>query len=151
MDYTTREELHNLIKKVVCEKYMIASANIIYLEQLELRNFVVYMTQFRDSLTHLVNIYSVDDILNRKDYILEQLERINGHLERIVIDSYRKICDSLLGTIRKTKKWKDIHAMEVQIALKIKELRVCDNDMTFDKKKDGFQELVTFLEDIIKK
>lgn len=151
MDYTTREELHNLIKEVVCEKYMIASANIIYLEQLELRNFVVYMTQFRDSLTHLVNIYSVDDILNKKDYILEQLERINGHLERIVIDSYRKICDSLLGTIRKTKKWKDIHAMEVQTALKIKELRVCDNDMTFDKKKDGFQELVTFLEDIIKK
>ena len=41
--------------------------------------------------------------------------------------------------------------MEVQIALKIKELRVCDNDMTFDKKKDGFQEFVTFLEDIIKK
>ena len=95
MDYNNYEELHELIKKVVGENYTLASANIIYLEELDSKSFVIYMTQFRDAFTHLANIYSTDVMLN-KEYVLEQLERVNGHLERIVIDSYRKICDRFL-------------------------------------------------------
>lgn len=108
------------------------------------------MTQFRDALTHMMNIYSVD-ILEKKSYVLEQLERANGHLERLVIDSYRKICDRFLRTIRKTKRRRDIPAYEHQIAQKIKELRMCEESIGFDIKKKGFQEEIAYMETILNK
>lgn len=150
MNYSTYEELHNLIKTVVKENYTLASANIIYLEELDSKSFVIYMTQFRDAFTHLVNLYSTD-VLANKEYVLEQLERVNGHLERIVIDSYRKICDRFLWTIRKTKRWRNIPAYELQIAQKIKALRMCEEGLTFDMKKQGFQELIAYMETILNK
>lgn len=150
MDYNNYEELHNLIKNFVYKNYTLASSNIIYLEELDSKSFVVYMTQFRDAFTHLTNVYSVD-IFEKKTYVLEQLERVNGHLERIVIDSYRKICDSLLCTIRKTKKRRDIHVYELQVAQEIKALRICDESLTFDKKKKSFQDLIAYMETILNK
>lgn len=150
MDYNTHEELQNLISDIVVSKYSLASANTIYLEELDSKSFVVYMTQFRDALTHLVNIFSVN-IFEKKDYVLEQLERVNGHLERIVIDSYRKICDRYLFTIKKTKRWKDVKAYEIQIAYQIKNLRICDETVTFDIKKQGFQKLISYMEEILEK
>lgn len=150
MDYNNYEELHELIKKVVGENYTLASANIIYLEELDSKSFVIYMTQFRDAFTHLANIYSTDVMLN-KEYVLEQLERVNGHLERIVIDSYRKICDRFLWAIRKTKKWKDVSNYELQIAQKIKELRMCEENISFEQKKNGFHDLIIYMESILNK
>lgn len=150
MNYSNYEELHKLISQTVQENYKLATANIIYLEELDSKSFVIYMTQFRDAFTHLVNIYSTD-IYQSKDYVLEQLERVNGHLERVVIDSYRKICDRFLYKIRKTKRLRDIPAFEFQIAQKIKELRICDESLTFDSKKKGFQELIKHMEEILNK
>lgn len=150
MDYKTYEELHNEISKIVSEKYKLAAANVIFLEELHSKNFVIYMTQFRDVLTHLSNIYSVD-VFARKTYVLEQLERINGHLERIVIDSYRKICDIYLYSIRKSVKWINIRAYEMQIAQQIKQLRMCDSTLNFEEKCNGFQELISYMEEILKK
>lgn len=150
MDYKTYEELHNEISKIVSEKYKLAAANVIFLEELHSKNFVIYMTQFRDVLTHLSNIYSVD-VFARKTYVLEQLERINGHLERIVIDSYRKICDIYLYSIRKSVKWINIRAYEMQIAQRIKQLRMCDSTLNFKDKCNGFQELISYMEEILKK
>ncbi len=150
MDYNSYEELHNLITSLVCKNYKLASSNTIYLEELDSKSFVVYMTQFRDAFTHLMNVYSVD-IFEKKNYVLEQLERVNGHLERIVIDSYRKICDSLLCAIRKTKNWRDVHGYELQVAQKIKALRICEEGLTFDMKKKSFQDLIDYMETILKK
>ena len=148
MDYTTYESLHEIIRNTISNKYTLAVANITFLEELESKNFVVYITQLRDAFTHLMNIYSVD-IFTRKSYVLEQLERVNGHLERIVIDTYRKICDYFLKTIRNTKRRKDIPAFELQIAMKVRDLRLSNESMTFDKKRDGFQEIIEYMENII--
>lgn len=150
MDYTTYEELHKEISKIVNEKYTLATANIIFLEELDSKSFVIYMTQFRDALTHLSNIYSVD-IFDRKEYVLEQLERVNGHLERVVIDSYRKICDRFLCSILKNSKRKNIQVYKMQIAQRIKELRMCDNTLSFDDKIKGFQNLISYMEEILNK
>ena len=120
------------------------------IEELDSKSFVIYMTQFRDAFTHLVNIYLTDIMLN-KDYVLEQLERVNGHLERIVIDSYRKICDRFIWAIRKTKKWKDVSNYELQIAQKIKALRMCEENISFEQKKDGFYNLIVYMEAILNK
>lgn len=62
------------------------------------------MTQFRDVLTNLAHIYELNDIFNdeTKSSVLTQLERLKGHLERIVIDSYQKICACHLKTIEES-------------------------------------------------
>lgn len=149
MDYTNYEELHKLIKKELSDKYVIASANIIYLEELEQRNYVVFITQFRDVLTHISNIYLAEDILTSKDFVLEQLERAKGHLERIVIDSYMKIGELLLKKIKRKARGKASVSLEVQIAQKIKSLRLAEKDIAFEEKCSGYQELIEMMENII--
>lgn len=81
MDYNNFEELHQLIKSEISDKYIIASANIIYLEEIQQINCVVFITQFRDVLTHLSNIYSflkksvrvIENLLNfKKQYLRKE-------------------------------------------------------------------------------
>ena len=38
IDYNTYEDFHNLVKDVLCDNYAVASANIIYLEELASTN-----------------------------------------------------------------------------------------------------------------
>lgn len=149
MDFTNYEELHKLIKKELSDKYVIASANIIYLEELEQRNYVVFITQFRDVLTHISNIYLAEDIFMSKDFVLEQLERAKGHLERIVIDSYMKIGELLLKKIKRRARGKASVSLEVQIAQKIKSLRLAEKNITFEEKCSGYQQLIEMMENII--
>lgn len=149
MDYSNHEELHQLIKQEISDKYVIASANIIYLEELQQVNYVVFITQFRDVLTHLSNIYLADDILVSKEYILVQLERAKGHLERLCIDTYLKITELLLKKVRAKARGKAVISLETQIALKVKELRMTDKSLTFEQKCSGYRELIKMQEEII--
>ena len=151
MNYNNHEELHQLIKQEISDKYVIASANIIYLEELQQVNYVVFITQFRDVLTHLANIYLADDILVSKDYVLVQLERAKGHLERLCIDTYLKITELLLKKLRTKARGKAVISLETQIALKVKELRMTDKNLTFEQKCSGYRELIKMQEEIIAK
>ncbi len=151
MNYNNHEELHQLIKQEISDKYVIASANIIYLEELQQVNYVVFITQFRDVLTHLANIYLADDILISKDYVLVQLERAKGHLERLCIDTYLKITELLLKKLRTKARGKAVISLETQIALKVKELRMTDKNLTFEQKCSGYRELIKMQEEIIAK
>ena len=156
MNYTSHEELHNLIKSVLDDNYAIAAANIVYLEELTKKSYVIYMTQFRDILTHLSHIYELDNLFEEetKNAVLSQLERIKGHLERIVIDSYQKICACHLQTIGDTVHAKEWPAIKTQIAQRIRDLRISKPDVasiSFREKKENFQELIRYMESIINK
>lgn len=149
MNYNNFEELHQLIKTEISDKYVIASTNIIYLEELQQINCVVFITQFRDVLTHLTNVYLQNDIIASKDYILSQIERAKGHLERLCIDTYLKIAEILLKKVRAKARGKAAISLETQIAIKIKELRITDKSVPFEEKCSGFQELIKLQEEII--
>ena len=156
MNYTSHEELHNLIKKVLFDNYAVAATNIVYLEELTGKSYVIYMTQFRDILTHLVHIYEFENLFDEtsKASILSQLERIKGHLERIVIDSYQKICACHLKTIEDSVKAREWSAIKTQIAQQVRDLRISSADidsLTFDEKKENFQKLIKYMESIINK
>lgn len=156
MNYTSYEELHNLIKNILTDNYAIAVANIVYLEELTKKNYVIYMTQFRDILTHLIHIYELNDIFNEetKVSVLAQLERLKGHLERIIIDSYQKICASHFKTIEESIKSREWFAVKTQIAQQIRDLRISKADiasLSFSKKKENFQKLIKYMESIINK
>lgn len=151
MDFNNYEELHKLIAEVVDEKYKIAIANITYLEEIDNKCYVIYMTQFRDVLNHLSRIYSCEDIVSSKAEITEQLERISGHLERVVIDSFRKITDSLLRNVLATCKPRDKNAFRIQIAQEVRDLRLSNQEVSFEDKLEGFQKMVEYLEELLKK
>ena len=156
MNYTTFEELHNVIKSILDDNYSIAAANIVYLEELTGNSYVIYMSQFRDILTHLSHIYELDNLFDDqiKTSVLAQLERLKGHLERIVIDSYQKICACHLKTIEESVQPREWPAIKTQIAQQIRDLRISKVDITslsFSEKKQNFQKLIKYMESIINK
>ena len=149
MDYNNFEELHQLIKSEISDKYIIASANIIYLEEIQQINCVVFITQFRDVLTHLSNIYSFENIIDSKEEILIQIERAKGHLERLCIDTFLKITEIHLKKIKIKTRGKEAISLETQIALKVKALRVTEKSVSFEEKCKGYRELIKFQEAIL--
>lgn len=156
MNYTSYEELHNLIKSILDDNYTIAVANIFYLEELTKKSYIIYMTQLRDILTHLTHIYELNNLFDdkTKSSVLVQLERVKGHLERIVIDSYQKICACHLKTIEESGQARNWPAIKTQIAQQIRDLRISRADivsLTFSEKKQNFQELIKYMESIINK
>ena len=156
MNYTSYEELHILIKSVLDDNYAVAAANIVYLEELTKKSYVIYMTQFRDILTHLSHIYELENLFDDKTKasVLAQLERIKGHLERIVIDSYQKICACHIKTIEDSVQAREWPAIKTQIAQQIRDLRISKADivsLTFKEKKANFQKLIKYMESIINK
>lgn len=153
MDYNTYDGLHNLVKDVLCDNYAVASANIIYLEELTSKNYVIYLTQFRDVLMHLTHIYETENIFDstRKSDVLTQLERIKGHLERIVIDSYQKICVCLKEMIENSVHQSEWLGIKAQLAQRIKDLRISDTNISFSERKENFQQLIEYMESAINK
>ena len=153
IDYNTYEDFHNLVKDVLCDNYAVASANIIYLEELASTNYVIYLTQFRDVLMHLTHIYETENIFDstRKSDVLTQLERIKGHLERIVIDSYQKICVCLKEMIENSVQQSEWLTIKTQLAQRIKDLRISDTSVSFSERKENFQKLIEYMESAINK
>lgn len=156
MNYTSYEDLHNLIKSILNDNYAIAVTNIVYLEELTKKSYVIYITQFRDILTHLAHVYELDNLFEdkTKSSVLAQLERLKGHLERIVIDSYQKICACHLKTIEESIQAREKSAIRTQIAQQIRDLRISKADivsLTFSEKKENFQKLIKYMESIINK
>lgn len=79
------------------------------------------------------------------------MERISGHLERVVIDSFRKITDSLLKNVMATCKPRDKNAFKIQVAQKVRDLRISSQDVTFKDKLEGFQKMVEYLEELLQR
>lgn len=149
MDYSNYEELHALIRSVIVDNYNTATENIVYLEEMNDKNYIVYIAQLRDVLSHLVTLYTFNDIVASKGVILTQLERAKGHLERVVIDSFMKICASLLGAIDDVAPYKERLAIRAQIAERVKTLRINDTTLPFDDRKKGFKETVRLIQDVL--
>jgi hypothetical protein len=151
LDFTTSDELIGLIKKINEQYYERFNANILYLEELADRIFVIYIIVLRDAYSHLVRVYDYDiKSTEGRQNIKNHLEKYIAHLQRGLIDTFRKILDlemkSLLNTIHR----KNVKAVTYGIAQKAHELRIMGKDTSIDKRIEGYLSLLEHISDIRK-
>ena len=152
-EYTTHQDLHNLIRQINEQFYKPSCENIVYLEEITNENTIAYIISLRDAYSHLVKVFEVSDIAahDNKIKIGRQLERYSSHLERLLFDTYQKII-----SIKSNELWaqipdKKIIAIKTQIALEIKKLRIVADGTTIDQKIEGYKKIIDLIEDIFKK
>jgi hypothetical protein len=148
LDYNTVEELYGLICRINKKYYDPLSANIIYLEELTHKNQVAFIIALRDAYAHLAMVFSIDDALspNGKENVRNHLSKYSSHLERALLDSYIKIAAIEYRYLMALLPRKDGIAAKIQIAGKIKELRIMTMDN--DRKITGYYELIKYIESI---
>lgn len=149
----TYEQLHELIKEINKKFYIPCCENIIYLEEICDENAIAYVISLRDSYSHLVKIYEVNDINthDNKVKIERQLERYSSHLERLLFDTYQKIISIKSHELWSQLPEKDKPAIKSQVALEIKSLRIVADEATTDQKIEGYKKIIDLIEDIFKK
>jgi len=59
LDFTTKDELNELIRQININYYERFNANILYLEELADKIFVIYIIELRDAYSHLVRILTM--------------------------------------------------------------------------------------------
>lgn len=146
MNYASYEELYALIRQVIYADYKIAAGNVVYLEDLEDKSYVVYMEKFRDVVSHLSAIYRFSDPLapDAKVAILEQLEWMKHHIEQIVTDSAVKICDVLRAKLRVLLSDRDYANLKVQLAMQITQLHLAEQ-IPYSERRDGLAKVIDTL------
>jgi hypothetical protein len=144
------EQLFSLIRNINNKYYEQLSANIIYLEELTNTNYIAYIIELRDAYSHLVKILSYDDISTKgnKDNIQKHLDRYSGHLERLLLDSYRKIINEkykmLVNILRPKKK---IAEVDAKIAEMLKSLRGMNDALPAEKKINEYNNIIKYIDD----
>jgi hypothetical protein len=151
-EYSTHEELFNLIRQIDSKYYERFSANILYLEELADRIYIVYIIELRDAYSHLVRIFDYDIFSETgKKNVRYHLGEYVTHLQRGLLDTFRKILAVEFGALKKTIHRNDVKAVEVQIAKKASALRVMDKSQSIDQRIDGYIGLMDFISEIRKK
>ena len=150
-EYSSNEGLLELIRQINVKYYERFNANILYLEELADKIFVIYIIELRDAYSHLVRIFDYDILSEQgKKNVQEHLSKYITHLQRGLLDTFRKILaleyKSLINAIHRN----NIKAIELQIAKEASLLRIMDNNPV-DKRIDGYVKLMDFISEIRKK
>jgi hypothetical protein len=143
LEYTTHEGLSDLISQINTKYYARFNANILYLEELADRIYVIYIVELRDAYSHLVRIFD-DDILSGQGHknALYHLSEYVTHLQRGLLDTFRKILALEFSELKKHIHRNSIKAVEVQIAEKAAGLRIMDKNHSVDQRIEGYISLM---------
>jgi hypothetical protein len=148
-EYTSSEELFELIRQISVKYYERFNANILYIEELADKIFVVYIIELRDAYSHLVRIYDYDILsMEGKKNVQEHLSKYTAHLQRGLLDTFRKILALEYKSLKRIIHKNNIQAIEYQIAREAFSLRIMDQNNTIDKRIDGYIKLMDFVSDI---
>jgi hypothetical protein len=152
IEYSTQEELFNLIRQIDVKYYERFNANILYLEELADRIYVVYIIGLRDAYSHLIRVFDYDILsVPGKKNVQYHLGEYVTHLQRGLLDTFRKILALEFGALKKSIHRNDVKAVEIQIAKKAAELRIMNETHSIDQRIDGYINLMDFISDIRKK
>jgi hypothetical protein len=151
--FKTHQDLYELIQKINKKYYIPSCENIIYLEEICDENAIAYVISLRDSYSHLIKIYEVNDINthDNKAKIERQLERYSSHLERLLFDTYQKIISIKSNELWNQLPVRDKPAIKSQIALEVKNQRIVADEATTDEKIEGYKKIIDLIEEIFKK
>jgi hypothetical protein len=151
-EYSTHEELFNIIKQINEKYYARFNANILYLEELGDRVYVVYIIELRDAYSHLVRIFDYDIFSEAgKRNVRHHLNKYASHLQRGLFDTFRKILALELSSLKKSIHRNDVNAIETQIARKAADLRIMDAKHSIDQRIEGYVDMMDFISKIRKK
>lgn len=148
-EYSTYEELFNLIRQINESYYTRFNANILYLEELGDRIYVIYIIEQRDAYSHLVRIFDYDIFSEKgKKNVNHHLSEYVSHLQRGLFDTFRKILaletESLLKSIHRN----DVEAVKMQIATQAANLRIMNKTQSIDQRIEGYITLMDFISKI---
>jgi hypothetical protein len=155
-EFSTYEELFNLIGQINSKYYERFNANILYLEELSDRIYIVYIIELRDAYSHLVRIFDYDIFSEEgKRNVRRHLGEYVAHLQRGLMDTFRKILAIEFGTLKASVHKNDVKAVEIQIANEAAKLRIMGKNQSFDLSVDerieGYIELIDFISKIRKR
>ena len=153
MEYASEAELFAIIRKINADLLSPAVENIIHLEELDNRNYFIYAIALRDAYSHLSKILQRENPLDSdaKKEIGKDLILYYDHLERTLIDTYRKICDVKLNAIYSAiPKKQEVDSVKAQIAAKIKSLRLLSPE-TPEGRRQVYVAMIEELESIYNK
>ena len=151
-EYSSGEELTELIRQINVKYYDRFNANILFIEELADRIFVVYIIVLRDAYSHLVRLFDYDILSEQgKKNVQNHLGEYVSHLQRGLLDTFRKILALEYKSLKKVIHRNNIQAIEYQVAQKAASLRVMDGNNSVDRRIDGYMELMGFISDIRKK
>jgi hypothetical protein len=152
LEYSTQEELFDLIRQIDAKYYERFNANILYLEELADRIYVIYIIELRDAYSHLVRIFDYDIFseLGKKN-VRHHLGEYITHLQRGLLDTFRKILALEFGSLKKSIHRNDVKAVEIQIAKKASDLRIMGKTHSIDQRIEGYIKLMDFISEIRKK
>jgi len=151
-EYSSSDELFKLIGQINSKYYERLNANILFLEQLTNSICTAHIIELRDAYSHLVKVFDYDILSPEgKKNVQYHLSAYTGHLQRDLLDTFRKIVDLEFKFIKEYIPKKDVKAVESQIAYKAHEVRIMSEDISFDQKIDGFISLLSYISEIHKK
>jgi len=146
LDFTTIDELNELIRQINVRYYELFNANILYLEELADKNYVIYIIELRDAYSHLVRVFDYDiNDQNGRSNVQQHLGKYIVHLQRGLLDTFRKILEIEYSSARKTVRTNNIRAFDQYIAQEAAKLRVMDEKHSVDDRINGYKELMTYL------
>jgi hypothetical protein len=152
LNYNSHVELLDLIKGINFTYYDRFNANILFIEEFYDRIFPVYIIELRDAYSHLVRVFDYDTLsVKGKENALYHLDHYVSHLQRGLLDTFRKILAlELKATLRIVHK-NDVKVVQYQIAKEAHELRIMGKGITEDARIEGYIKLLNYMSDIRKK
>jgi hypothetical protein len=148
LDFSSSDELNELIRQINLKYYERFNANILYLEELADRIFIIYIIELRDAYSHLVRVFDYDiNSVEGKRNIQSHLEKYINHLQKGLLDTFRKILEVEYRSARKAVHNNNVRAFDQYIAQKAANLRVMNETNTVDNRIDGYIELLRYLSD----
>jgi len=152
LDFTTRDELDELIRQINTNYYERFNANILYLEELADEIFVIYIIELRDAYSHLVRIFDYD--INNQDgkrNAQQHLGEYVGHLQNGLLDTFRKILEKEYVSARKVIQKNNLRVFDQYIAQEASRLRIMSDENSVDNRITGYIELMKYLSETRKK
>jgi ketol-acid reductoisomerase len=146
LDFTTKDELNELIRQININYYERFNANILYLEELADKIFIIYIIELRDAYSHLVRVFDYD-VNNQvgKQNVQQHLEKYVNHLQRGLLDTFRKILAMEYSSARKSVHKNNVQAFDQYIAERASKLRVMNEENSVDNRISGYIELMEYL------
>jgi len=149
IEYTSCDELLILIKRVNEKYYEMFNANILFIEELYNKIFVVYIIELRDAYSHIIRIFDFDILSEQgRKNVQNHLGKYISHLQRGLLDTFRKILALELKLLINAAPRKDKRAIEYQVAKKAHELRIMGKDISVDKRIEGYLSLLDYISEI---
>ena len=152
ISFSTHEELIELIRQINVKYYDRFNANILFIEEMTDKIFVVYIIELRDAYSHLVRVFDYD-ILSPQGKVNAQrhLGEYVSHLQRGLLDTFRKILALEMKYLLKIIHRNEVKVIEYQIAQEAHKLRIMGKGISEDERIEGYLLLFNYMGDLRKK